>query len=63
MLHLMKYIKHLFLGRGPMLTDVILDSMGVMLGILLVMLAIKIYKNIHKKQKNDKNILNATIND
>lgn len=46
-----------------MLTDVILDSMGVMLGILLVMLAIKIYKKIHKKQKNDKNILNETIND
>ena len=33
-------------GRGPLVTDVIIDSMGVLLGILLVMLVVKIYKKI-----------------
>ena len=31
-------------GRGPQVTDVMIDTMGVLLGILLVMLVIKIYK-------------------
>ena len=31
-------------GRGPLLTDVILDGMGVLLGIFLVILIMKIWK-------------------
>ena len=30
-------------GRGPLVTDVILDSMGVLTGIFIVMLVLKIY--------------------
>lgn len=42
-------------GRGPQVTDVILDSMGVLLGILLVMLVIKIFdKILLKKEKSTK---------
>ncbi len=39
-------------GRGPLFTDVIIDGMGVLLGILLVMLVIKIYiRIVTKKQR------------
>lgn len=38
-------------GRGPLLTDVMIDTMGVLLGILLVMLVIKIYEKINEKLK------------
>lgn len=42
-------------GRGPLITDVIIDTMGVLLGILLVILVKKIYfkiisKNSFKKE-------------
>lgn len=43
-------------GRGPQITDVIIDSMGVLLGILLVILAVKIYENVTIKDKKYKNI-------
>ncbi len=35
-------------GRAGMITDIIIDGMGVLLGILIVMLGIKIYKRITK---------------
>lgn len=41
-------------GRGPQVTDVIIDTMGVLLGILLVMLVIKIYEKLIIKHKNRK---------
>lgn len=44
-----------------MITDVILDSMGVLLGILLIMLSIKIVSKIPRKAKNNKNRQNVTI--
>lgn len=31
-------------GRGPLFTDVLIDTMGVLLGILLTMLCVKIYR-------------------
>lgn len=53
--HLMKYTNALHLGRGPLLTDIMLDSMGALLGVFIVMLGIKIYENIkvnnNKKQQ------------
>ena len=33
-------------GRGPQVTDIVIDSMGVLFGILLVLLIQKIYKKI-----------------
>ena len=36
-------------GRSPMITDVMIDTMGVVLGILLVMLGKVIIKNFQKK--------------
>lgn len=40
-------IHQLFIpGRSGQITDVILDSMGVLLGILLVLLVLKIYKKM-----------------
>lgn len=38
-------------GRGAQLTDVILDTMGVLLGILLVLTILRIYK-LKKKDRN-----------
>ena len=38
-------------GRGPLLTDVMIDTMGVLLGILLVILVIKIHEKINEKVK------------
>jgi len=46
-----KYINALHHGRGPMITDVIIDGMGVLLGIFLVVLGIKIYQNIQVAQQ------------
>ncbi len=43
-------------GRGPAVTDVIIDTMGVFLGILLVMLVIKIYEKIASRDKKQQNI-------
>ena len=43
-------------GRGPLLTDVIIDTMGVLLGILLVMLVLKVYKKIKNKKENRQNM-------
>lgn len=60
MQYLMKYTNVLHHGRGPLVTDIILDSMGALLGILIVMLAIKIYENI--KTKNNKDLKNMTKN-
>lgn len=42
-------------GRGPQVTDIIIDSMGVLLGILLVMLILKIYEKITIKNKKQQN--------
>ena len=44
-------------GRGPLLTDVIIDTMGIFLGILLVMLILKVHKIIQDKKENRQNIL------
>ena len=41
-------------GRGPAVTDVILDSIGILFGILIVILAVKIYKKIRFKYKEEK---------
>ena len=38
-------------GRGPQITDVMIDSMGVLLGILLVMLLLKIYGKLKEVTK------------
>lgn len=38
-------------GRGPLLTDVLIDTMGVILGILLVMLVMTIFKQHTKVEK------------
>lgn len=43
-------------GRGPLLTDVIIDTMGVFLGILLVMLILKVHKIIQDKKENRQNM-------
>lgn len=44
-------------GRSPQVTDVILDSMGVFLGILLLLLILKIYKKLQIKRENlEKNL-------
>ncbi len=43
MQHLMKFIRLLFHGRAAMITDVMIDGMGVLLGILVVLLGTKIY--------------------
>lgn len=59
MLLLTRYTNVLHLGRGPLITDVILDGMGVLLGILIVMLGMKIYENI--TTKNNKKRQNVTI--
>ena len=61
MQHLMKFTKHLYHGRAAMITDVILDSMGVLLGILLVILIMKIWSYFYEQknlQKNDKLLAN-----
>lgn len=47
----MKYTNVLLHGRGPMITDVIIDGMGVLLGILLVMLLIQIYQKIKRERQ------------
>ena len=40
------------LGRGPQITDVILDSMGVLTGIFIVMLVLKIHGECRHKYTN-----------
>ena len=55
MLFQMKYIKLSFHGRAAMITDVLIDSMGVFTGILLVMIIIKICK-MKEKYKWQENI-------
>lgn len=43
-------IHQLFIpGRSGQITDVILDSMGVLLGILLILTVLEVYKKIKKK--------------
>lgn len=37
-------------GRGPLITDVILDSIGVLTGIFIVMLVLKVYMEINNKK-------------
>ena len=39
-------------GRGPQITDVILDSMGVLTGIFIVMLVLKIHGKCRHKYTN-----------
>lgn len=43
-------------GRGPLLTDVIIDTMGIFWGILLVMLILKVHKIIQDKKENRQNM-------
>lgn len=43
-------------GRGPLLTDVIIDTMGVLLGILLIMLVLKLYKIMQNGKENRQNM-------
>lgn len=38
-------------GRGPLVSDVILDGIGVLVGILFGLLLIQIYKNVALKRK------------
>ena len=40
-------------GRGPLITDVILDSIGVLTGIFIVMLVLKVYMKINNKKYKD----------
>lgn len=39
-------------GRSPMITDVVIDTMGVILGILLIILGKKIIKKYRKNKQN-----------
>lgn len=41
-------------GRGPLVTDVIIDGMGVLLGIFLVMLFLKIWYSFRKTKTLEK---------
>lgn len=43
-------------GRGPLLTDVIIDTMGILLGILLIMLVLKLYKIMQNGKENRQNM-------
>ena len=43
-------------GRGPQITDVFIDAMGVILGILLVLLILKIYQKMKYLQNEDKSL-------
>lgn len=43
-------------GRGPQITDVMLDSLGVLTGIFISMLLIETIRRITKKKYNDINI-------
>lgn len=45
-------------GRGPQITDVMLDSLGVLTGIFISMLLIEIIRRITKKTYNNINIKN-----
>lgn len=38
-------------GRSPQITDVMIDTMGVLLGILLIMLVLNIYSKVKGKTK------------
>jgi len=51
-------------GRGPLFTDIIIDTMGVLLGILLIILIQKIHMRIISKKKKKQVITkeNANIN-
>ena len=40
-------------GRGPLITDVILDSIGVLTGIFIVMLVLKVYMEINNRKYKD----------
>ena len=40
-------------GRGALLTDVILDSIGVITGIFIAMLILEIYRKICKQKYNN----------
>lgn len=39
-------------GRSPMITDVVIDTMGVILGILLIILGKKIIKKYRENKQN-----------
>jgi len=39
-------------GRSPMITDIVIDTMGVILGILLIILGKKIIKKYRKNKQN-----------
>lgn len=39
-------------GRSPMITDIVIDTMGVILGILLIILGKKIIKKYRENKQN-----------
>lgn len=38
-------------GRSPMITDVLIDTLGVCLGISIIIFIIRIYRNFYKKRQ------------
>ena len=38
-------------GRSPMITDVLIDTLGISLGICMVIFVIKVYRNFYKKRQ------------
>lgn len=49
-------------GRGPLFTDVVIDSLGVLYGILVVMIVQKIYVRIVAKKKRKLRITKKNVN-
>lgn len=49
-------------GRGPLFTDVVIDSLGVLYGILVVILIQKIYVRIVAKKKRKLRIAKERVN-
>lgn len=49
----MNFIKVLYRGRGPSLKDVLIDTSGVVVGILIILALVSIY--IALKKDNEKN--------
>lgn len=49
-------------GRGPLFTDVVIDSLGVLYGILVVMLIQKIYVRIVAKKKRKLRVVKKNVN-
>ena len=48
----MRFISYLFLGRAGQVEDVWIDSLGVTIGICILLLLVKIVEKINKKRKD-----------